>query len=810
MPEKYKKYVCIHGHFYQPPRENAWLETIEVQESAAPYHDWNERINEECYAPNAEARVLNTADRISGISNNYARISWNMGPTLLSWLEMHDLATYKRLQQADRDSMARFSGHGSALAQSYNHIIMPLANERDKQTQIRWGIADFKARFNRMPEGMWLAETAVDTDTLEALVDNGISFTVLAPRQCKAVKHQDGGNWHEVHGNVDSRRAYRCPLPSGRTIDLFFYDGGVSKAVAFEGLLNDGRLLADKLMNSLDHHPEEAQIAQIATDGESYGHHHNKGEMAMAFCLNHIDENPDFELTNYGEFLELYPPVWETQIHDNSSWSCVHGVERWRSDCGCHTGGEAGWNQSWRQPLRTALDDVRERLVTVFEREAGKLFTDPWAARDAYIELVLDRSAADEFTSRYAKKGKVSSDEKTRMLRLLEMQRHCMLMYTSCAWFFNEVTGIETLQVLQYANRALHLCEVITGEDYHPDFLRSLEKVPSNVRENAAVSYREAVMPARVGLRRVGMHFAATSLFEEKMDELELFNYRAEIHDLQPLRAGGYRLSLGRITIVSNLTHAAATFSFGVLYLGQQTMIGSIRSDMSEADFTTASVALAEEFRVGHVGEVIALLSANIGSETFSIWHLFRDEKRKILLAMTERTLELAAQNFSDVYYDNYQLMGTMRANGMPLPQAYKAAIRFTLHRRFTDLLTDGDGGLLDLPRLDRLIADFHHWNHSWEDTGGLCQAAELLLHKIVLASFVDAKNWSQASHLLQSLETLQLTPDFHRAQNAFLEGWTPEYVDSLSNDYLTTGLSVARELNFELGFVAEEMSVMG
>jgi len=693
--------------------------------------------------------------------------SWNMGPTLLSWLEAHDSATYKRLQQADRDSMARFSGHGSALAQSYNHIIMPLANERDKQTQIRWGIADFQARFNRMPEGMWLAETAVDTDTLEALVDNGIRFTVLAPRQCKAVKFQDSEDWHEVHGNVDSRRAYRCPLPSGRSIDLFYYDGNVSKAVAFEGLLNDGRLLADKLMNALDHHPDEPQISQIATDGESYGHHHKKGEMALAFCLNHIDKNGDFELTNYGEFLELYPPVWETQIHDNSSWSCVHGVERWRSDCGCHTGGEAGWNQSWRQPLRTALDGVRERLITAFEREAGKLFQDPWAARDGYIELVLDRSAADQFVERHAK-GEITPETKVRMLRLLEMQRHCMLMYTSCAWFFNEVTGIETLQVLQYANRALHLCEVITGEDFHPDFLHSLENVPSNVRENAAVAYRENVMPARVGLLRVGMHFAAASLFEERMDELELFNYRAEIHDLQPLRAGGYRLSLGRMTIVSNLTYSSKTFCFGVLYLGQQTMIGSIRSDMHEADYETAAAALAEEFRAG-------------------------------------RTLELAAQNFSDVYYDNYQLMSTMRANGMPLPDAYTAAIRFTLHRRFTELLTDGEGGLLDLPRLDRLIADYQHWAHNWEKTDDLCQEAEVLLHKIVLASFTDAENWKLADHFLQSVEHLELTPNFHRAQNAFLEGWTPDYVYALSDVSLAAGLAVARDLNFELGFVAEE-----
>ena len=347
-----KKYVTIHGHFYQPPRENAWLETIEVQESAAPYHDWNERINEECYAPNATARVLTGRQLISKIKNNYAGISWNMGPTLLSWLQEHDEATYERLLQADRDSIDRFGGHGSALAQSYNHIIMPLANERDKQTQIRWGITDFEQRFGRKPEGMWLSETATDTATLEALVDNGIKFTILAPRQCKSVRHESSDDWHEVHGGVDSRRAYRCPLPSGRSIDLFFYNGDVSKAVAFEGLLNDGRSLADRLMNSLDVN-DDVQIAQIATDGESYGHHHAKGEMALASCLGHIEDNPDFELTNYGQFLELHPPEWEARIHENSSWSCVHGVERWRSNCGCHTGGGPGWHQRWRAPLRT-------------------------------------------------------------------------------------------------------------------------------------------------------------------------------------------------------------------------------------------------------------------------------------------------------------------------------------------------------------------------------------------------------------------------------------------------------------------------
>ncbi|SEQ19809.1 DUF3536 domain-containing protein [Neolewinella agarilytica] len=804
MADLPKKYICIHGHFYQPPRENAWLETIEIQDSAAPYHDWNERINDECYAPNATARVLNADHHISAISNNYARISWNMGPTLLSWLEEHDPSTYARLQQADQDSAARFGGHGNALAQSYNHIIMPLANDRDRVTQIRWGIADFEARFNRKPEGMWLAETAVDTATLVDLVDNGITFTVLAPRQCKAVRHGSEGEWHEVHGGVDPRRAYRCPLPGGKSINLFFYDGEVSKAVAFEGLLNDGDLLASRLMNTLSDN-DDVQIAQIATDGESYGHHHRKGEMAMASCLNKVEDNPYFELINYGQFLELFPPSWEAEIHDNSSWSCVHGVERWRSDCGCKTGGEAHWNQAWRAPLRAALDQVREQLIPVFENEGRHYFRDPWAARDAYIELILDRAPGktEDFVARHAKKEFITPDEKVRMLRLLEMQRHAMLMYTSCAWFFNEVTGIETLQVLQYANRALHLCEVITGDDYHPAFLEALENVPSNVAQNAAVAYREHVMPARVGLRRVGMHFAASSLFEADMHNLELFNYRAEIHALRQLRAGSYRLAMGRMTILSNLTHSRSTFSFAVLYLGQQTMIGSIRDDMSLEDFESFAPDLEQEFRGGHVGDVISLIHTNFGMDTFSIWSLFRDEKRRILLFMMDRTLDIASKSFKDFYYDNYQLMSTMRTNGLPLPDAYQSAISFTLHRRLFDALSIREA--LDQARFERIVADFSHWDHHWDGADDLEKAAAQRLQHLVQNAFTGDTSWSDVHYLLNAIRKLDLKPNYYRTQNAFLENWTEAYASQLSTSSLAAGLAVARDLELALGFVEQE-----
>ncbi|WP_116126011.1 DUF3536 domain-containing protein [Lewinella sp. IMCC34183] len=808
MSSRPHKYICIHGHFYQPPRENAWLETIEIQDSAAPYHDWNERINEECYAPNATARVLNDVQHIRAIRNNYARISWNMGPTLLSWLEAHDPATYRRIQEADVESRRMFSGHGSAVAQSYNHIIMPLANARDRQTQIRWGIADFEHRFGRRPEGMWLAETAISTECLEDLVDNGIVYTILAPRQCRAVRAGADEQWHEVNGGVDPRRPYRCVLPSGRSIVLFFYDGNVAKAVAFEGLLNDGRYLANKLMNSLDG-DGEVQLAHIATDGESYGHHHAKGEMALAACLEEIEKNPDFQLTNYGEFLELHPPTWEAQIHENSSWSCVHGVERWRSDCGCETGGGPGWHQRWRAPLRAALDEVRDRLIKVFEKEGRQLFTDCWKARDAYIELVLNRSpqAADAFLAHWARAREVKPRQRVRMLRLLEMQRHAMLMYTSCAWFFNEVTGIETLQVLQYANRALHLCEVLTGKNYHPEFIARLESIESNVLPNAAVAYRESVVPARVGLLRVGMHFAAASLFEEELAQLKLFNYRSQLHTLKQLRAGTFRLSIGRMSILSNITSSHSDFSFAVLYLGQQAMIGEISQDMDVRDFEALLPELERHFRIGHVSEVINLMKDNFSGQTFSIWHLFRDEKRKILLEMTDRTLEVAASSFSDVYYDNYQLMSTMRANDLPLPDSYVAAVNFTMHRRLLELLT-GDSRP-DPARLQRIVTDHLHWAHTWKTTAKLENAAEQRVLYLVQQAFRQPTLWAWTESLVQALQTVNLTPNYYRAQTAFVEGWSEEYASGLSPAQLRAGLSLARQLELQLGFAEQTAPVL-
>lgn len=499
------RYICVHGHFYQPPRENPWLEAIERQESAGPYHDWNARINAECYAPNAASRILDNRGRIVRIVNNYSKISFNFGATLLDWMKPQAPETYAAILEADRRSLKRFAGHGSAIAQGYGHIIMPLANSRDKRTQVRWGIRDFEERFARKPEGMWLAETAVDVEGLELMAEEGLAFTILAPHQAGAVRRRGAEEWKDVTGSrIDPRRAYRVPLPSGRSITVFFYDGPISRAVAFEQLLENGERFAHRLMDAFEQagHEHEAPLSHIATDGETYGHHHRHGEMALSYALQQFEEHEEIELTNYGAYLERHPPTWEAQIIEDTSWSCVHGVERWRSDCGCNAGG-AGLSQAWRGPLRDALDWLRDTVNPHFERVAGELFHDPWAARDRYIEVILDRSghSLDRFFQETAVRA-LDEDERIRGLKLMELQRQAMMMYTSCGWFFDDLSGIETIQVMQYVGRVVQLAQKLFADPIEEEFLGLLSRAHSNVPEkgDGRQVYETSVRPEMVDL----------------------------------------------------------------------------------------------------------------------------------------------------------------------------------------------------------------------------------------------------------------------------------------------------------------------
>jgi alpha-amylase/alpha-mannosidase (GH57 family) len=475
--------LIIHGHFYQPPRENPWTGKVEQEIGAAPYHDWNERIHAECYAANAWAHISGVQQTIELTINNYERISFDFGPTLLSWLERHHPSTYQRILEADRISARVHGGHGNAIAQAYGHAILPLCNDRDRLTQVLWGIADFRHRFGREPESLWLPETACNNATLDLLIDQGLRFVILAP--------------HQAAGDVDSSRAYRYVHQdgSGRSITVFFYDGPASRAIAFERVLASSQALVQNFKGAAS----KGNLVNVATDGETYGHHFKFGDLCLAHALEIEAPAAGFQITNYGDYLDKHPAEADVEIDpgpngEGTSWSCVHGVSRWARDCGCHTGGERGWNQAWRAPLRAALNFLRDHAAAQFEDAGSDLFTDPWDARNGYVEVILDPMARERFFRRFAKMDLSAADER-RALTFLETQRHSLLMFTSCGWFFSDISGIETVQILKYAARVMELMDELGLPSVRNQFLDTLAEAKSNRPElgNGADIYRQLV-----------------------------------------------------------------------------------------------------------------------------------------------------------------------------------------------------------------------------------------------------------------------------------------------------------------------------
>ena len=450
--------LIVHGHFYQPPRENPWTGEVEREPSAAPYHDWNERIHAECYAPNTAAPVV----------NNYENISFNFGPTLLSWLETHHLDTYQKIIAADKASAAKRSGHGNAIAQAYGHAILPLCNERDRLTQIVWGLADFRFRFERQAEALWLPETAANDQVLSLLIDQGMRYVILAPNQAK--------------GAIDPSRPYffRHRDGSGRSLAVFFYNGPLARAIAFEEALASSCGLVHEFIRASG----PGDLVNVATDGETYGHHFKFGDLCIAHALEFDAKQSGFRVTNYGEYLDENPPTVEVEINNGpdgqgSSWSCVHGVGRWTRDCGCHTGGQPGWNQAWRQPLRAALNFLRDDAAVKFERFGRELLRDPWAARNEYIWVMLDQRARASLVNRNAVRA-LNAAEESRMWQLLEMQRSALLMFTSCGWFFSDLAGIETIQIMRYAARVIDLMDQLGLDPPRKRFLEIMAEAKSN------------------------------------------------------------------------------------------------------------------------------------------------------------------------------------------------------------------------------------------------------------------------------------------------------------------------------------------
>ncbi|MBI5444468.1 MAG: DUF3536 domain-containing protein [Deltaproteobacteria bacterium] len=765
------RFVCLHAHFYQPPRENPWLEEVELQDSAHPYHDWNERIAAECYGPNAASRILDGEGRITDIVNNYSRISFNFGPTLLSWMERRRPDLHEAIVEADRESRGRFSGHGAALAQVYNHIIMPLANRRDKRTQVRWGLKDFERCFGRAAEGMWLAETAVDLETLEVLAAEGIRFTILAPRQAWRTRRFRGGEWRDVSGGrIDPKRPYLCRLPSGRAIALFFYDEPISRDVAFSGVLDDGAAFARRLAGAFTNR-DGPQLVHIATDGETYGHHHRNGDMALGYCLHHIESQGLARLTVYGEYLERNPPTLEVEFFEGSSWSCVHGVERWRADCGCNSGTKPGWHQGWRAPLRAALDWLRDTVAPRWEEKASRLFRDPWQTRDAYVDVVLDRGeeCVGPFLARHAGRP-LTEEESVRALKLLELQRHALLMYTSCGWFFDEVSGIETVQVLQYAARAIQLARQTCGVELEPEFLTLLREAPSNLPEigDAAAAYERHVRPAALDLLRVGCHYAIATLFEEWPEVVQVFAYTARSEVYSREEAGRQRLAVGRAFVRSDVTREVSHVSFAVLHLGDHNVMGGVREFLGEEAFHAMSAEVKEPFRRSDIPAVIRVIDHHFGDHTYSLWHLFRDEQRKVLDQIRCSTLGEVEASLRQIYQNNYPIMNFLKSLQIPVPKALRMAAEYTVD---ADLVALFRNDFMDVHRLEALVTEVTQWSLDID--------RELL--GFAASRWVSARVEAWAGHdpadlarleavdaVLRFLRSVPVDLDLWRAQNAY------------------------------------------
>jgi alpha-amylase/alpha-mannosidase (GH57 family) len=795
-----ERYICIHCHFYQPQRENPWLEAIELQDSAYPYHDWNERVTSECYAPNGASRILDGDGRILRIVNNYAKISFNFGPTVLGWLKSQRPEVYEAILEADCESQLRFSGHGSAIAQGYHHAILPLANTRDKHTEIIWGIRDFETRFRRRPEGMWLPEAAVDLETLDIMASLGLKFTILSPYSASQVRAGPGRNWKDVSSaRIDPSQPYRIRLKSGRLFNLFFYDGPVSQAVAFENLLMRGEYLAHRMAGAFDDWRTWPQLAHIATDGETYGHHKKKGDMALAYALEYIEEAGLARLTNYGEYLEKHPPTHEVRIFENSAWSCAHGVERWRSNCGCNSGGRPDWNQEWRTPLREALYWLRDCLAAMFEEDAARYLYNPWEARNDYVHVILDRRPENirAYLGKHAVRD-LTPGECIRVMKLMELQRHALLSFTSCGWFFDELSGIETVQVIQYAGRALQLAGELFPQDLEPEFLERLSLARSNLPEigDGRAVYGRFVRPAVVDLKKVAAHYGVTALFEPQGPRSQVYCYSVQRHDYQLLTQGKAKLGIGRAEIRSDITGESEVISFGVLHLGEHNLSGGIREYRGEEVYNATMAQIVELFQNGDLPETSRMVFQNFDSGTYTLKLLFRDAQRRILRTIMDSTLANAEAVYRTMYESQAPLILFVKALGVPLPHRIAIPAEFILN---SDLRREFDSDNPRLTHVTNLLDEVRRTGVRLDEA-----TLEYAARECMRRAAARFRKWPQNIHALENfrriVQAARLLPfeidpweaqnAYHRAQGAVL----PDMSDAV-------WIEQFRELGQHLGF---------
>lgn len=772
MKKNPRRFVCIHGHFYQPPRENPWLDAIEVQDSASPYHDWNERINSECYAPNSRSRILDAAGRIINVVNNYEFMSFNFGPSLLSWMSEYSPEIVKRMVQADRVSCERFNGHGNALAQVYNHLIMPLASSRDKETQVKWGIADFRYRFGRQPEGMWLAETAVDTPTLEALAAEGIRFTILAPRQAKKCRRIGEEEWVSLNSEMDTRVPYLCRLPSGKDIVIFFYNPDISHAIAFQGLLNNGDYFYNRLVSAFDSQ-DSAQLVNIATDGESYGHHHRFGDMALAYALEQLHKDPTVEIINYAAFLDRFPPLWEVKIHENSSWSCAHGVERWRTDCGCNTG-HPYWNQSWRAPLRESLDWLKKQVDIIYESKGRQYFEHPWSARNAYIKIILDRMP--ESTARFFReygKGILGKASVSEPLKLLEMQRHALLMFTSCGWFFDEISGLETTQILKYAGRTIQLAGHF-GRDLESEFIERLEDAPSNVEEfeNGKGVWERLIKPAAVNLERVAAHYALSSFYKGFADQDRVYSFDVTCRDHRMETRDSSGLAAGRLTVSSRFTLEQKEMIFAVIRFGSLDLQCALRLFKSPLDYSILKEILLKNFVEESIGDAHQIIVKEFPGKVYRLRDLFVEEQRMLIDKAMKPRLDEYDEMLEKMMSRDENVIKWLVSLDYPIPETMLFAISNSMDRQLTAAVNElpSNGSVEKIRSIWKHGRELNYRPHDEKFGRTLTVKLERILNSLKKAGEDIEDVLEAAERLIATAEMFAISLNLWEAQNSLLD----------------------------------------
>jgi alpha-amylase/alpha-mannosidase (GH57 family) len=687
-------HLVIHGHFYQPPRENPWTGEIERQESAAPFCDWNARIAAECYAPNARSRVLDAKGRIQDIVNNYERISFNVGPTLLSWMAEKTPDVTEAMLSADRASRARL-GHGNAIAQAYNHMILPLATPRDRQTQIRWGVREFHHRFACNPEAMWLPETAVDASTLDSLVRAGMRYVILSPAQAARWRPMGESRWiTPAEAELDSRRPYRWFLKDGQGrargdlgIDVCFYHAPLSRGISFQHYLRDAETLAGRIADAAAGFSDP--LVLIATDGESFGHHEKFGDMCLATLFAREGPQRGFSATNLATYLASHRPAWEVELFPQSAWSCSHGVDRWRDDCGCSTGGGPGWTQRWRRPLREGLDRLRDALGEIFTEEEGLLFTDVWAARDDYIDLLLDpgETAREAFFTRHARRP-LSGEERARALRLLEMQHQAMLMYTSCGWFFSDVSGIETVQNLRYAARAIELAEPFAPLDLEAVLLGQLERAQSNVPawKDGRHIWERQVRPARVCTEDAVARLLLEGVLGREVTGQTRYRWRLTPDPI--VREGG--LVLAGVRAVSQVTGESLRFAGACRRDGPFDVLAGIAPWPATDDWAGFLEETQAALRPG--GSDLTAWTGRHAARLIRLRQFLPDERRAILEEMLGETRGRLERGCELLCAEALPAAEAMVDVGMGLPAWLGTMLEATWSRQLAQTLEKLDG----------------------------------------------------------------------------------------------------------------------